>query len=83
MKHAVESEAEAGLGIFEKTCVYCGARFRVLSTRAADPLQLQSQEYECPGCGKQYEIDAAAPPEVQLLRGRTDGKDDRYQETMF
>ncbi|HET8744702.1 MAG TPA: hypothetical protein VFM98_03785 [Ramlibacter sp.] len=83
MKQAVEPEVEVGLGIFERSCVYCGARFRVLADRPADPMRLWPREYECPACGKQYEIDAASHPEVQLLHGRTDGKDDRYQETMF
>ena len=81
MKNAAEPEVLGGLGIFEKSCGYCGARFRALATRTSDPNQLQA--YECPSCGKQYEMQAVAPPEVRLLRGRTDGKDDRYQETMF
>jgi hypothetical protein len=67
--------------LFEKSCVYCGARFRVLATQAGD--QRQQQEYECPECGKSYQTEAAGEPEVQLLRRRTDGKVDRYQETMF
>jgi hypothetical protein len=81
MNHAAEPEVLGGLGIFEKTCVYCGARFRVLATLA--PAANQPQSYDCPGCGKAYEIEAVAPPQLRLLRGRTDGRDDRYQETMF
>jgi hypothetical protein len=39
--------------------------------------------YACPECGKQYEAKAAMEPEVVLVGPRTDGKQDRYQETMF
>jgi uncharacterized Zn-finger protein len=81
MKHAAEPEVFAGPSTFEKTCVYCGARFRVLANQSRDANRPRS--YECPGCGKSYEIEAKAPPSVHLLRGRTDGKNDRYQETMF
>ena len=81
MKHAAEPEVHDSLSIFEKSCVYCGARFRVLAAQDADANQ--SRSYDCPACGKSYELQAAAEPEVRLLRGRTDGKDDHYQETMF
>ena len=83
MIHAAASEARRGLGMFEKTCAYCGARFRVLATEPADPLRLFPFDYDCPACGKRHEVQSGAEPEVHLLRGRTDGKDDRYQETMF
>jgi len=69
------------LSVFEKTCGYCGARFRVLATHAAD--EAHSESYACPECGKGYETEADAEPEVQLLHPRSDGKNDRYQETMF
>lgn len=39
--------------------------------------------YAWPECGKQYEAEAALELEVLLLRARGDGKNDRYQETMF
>jgi hypothetical protein len=81
MKHAAEPEVRTGPGTFEKSCTYCGARFRVRASQLAGENELRS--YECPGCGKQYEVQAAAAPQVRLLRGRSDGKDDRYQETMF
>jgi DNA-directed RNA polymerase subunit RPC12/RpoP len=81
MKHAVEPTIPGTLGIFEKACIYCGARFRVLAT--VDPDDFHREEYDCPECGKTYSVDAAGEPEVQLLRPRTDGKRDRYQETMF
>ena len=81
MKHAAEPEVSAGPGVFEKSCTYCGARFRVLASQLPGENELRS--YDCPGCGKQYEVMAAAEPQVRQLRARTDGKDDRYQETMF
>jgi DNA-directed RNA polymerase subunit RPC12/RpoP len=80
MKHAAEPDVPGGLCIFEKSCLYCGARFRVLAVQAA---VTDAQEYACPECGKQYETPAAGEPEVRLLRPRSDGKFDRYQETMF
>jgi DNA-directed RNA polymerase subunit RPC12/RpoP len=81
MKHSMEPALPGGLSIFETSCAYCGARLRVMATRA--PHGDQREEYGCPECGKRYEIEAEAEPEVRLLRPRTDGKDDRYQETMF
>ncbi|HSV58256.1 MAG TPA: hypothetical protein VLJ19_05095 [Variovorax sp.] len=66
---------------FEKSCNYCGARFHV------DLLRLHGhntpQEFCCPECGRCYEVRARAAPGVRLLARRTDGKKDRYQETMF
>ena len=81
MSHTAGPEIVGSLSILEKSCGYCGARFRVLATQAPDAGE--SRLYDCPGCGKQHEIQAATEPEVRLLRGRTDGKDDRYQDTMF
>jgi hypothetical protein len=81
MKHAAEPEVRAGPGIFEQSCDYCGARFRVRASQASDANEPQC--YKCPGCSKQYEVQACATLQVRLLQGRTDGKDDRYQETMF
>ena len=81
MKHAAEPEVLAGPGIFEQSCGYCGARFRVVANLASGATR--AQWYACPGCGKQYELAARAAPQIRLLRARTDGKDDRYQETMF
>lgn len=81
MKHAVEPDIPGGLSIFEKSCTYCGARFRVLAQRAAPAGQ--AGDYACPECGKQYPLEASEEPEVQLLAPRRDGKQDRYQETMF
>ena len=77
----MEAPDHDDLSVFEKTCGYCGARFRVLATHVAD--DPHREDYACPECGKSYEVDAASEPEVQLLRPRSDGKNDRYQETMF
>ncbi len=81
MKHAVDPGIPGSLSIFERSCGYCGARFRVLATRLPD--DPRKEEYACPECGKCYALEAAGEPEVQLLRPRSDGKNDRYQETMF
>lgn len=81
MKPAAMPEPQGNLSAFEKTCAYCGARFRVLATHVPD--DPHREEYACPECGKSYEAEAATEPQVQLLRRRTDGKGDRYQETMF
>lgn len=82
MPPAIATSAVPGnLSVFERSCAYCGARFRVLAT-ASDNV-LQREEYACPECGKTYRTHAASEPEVQLLARRTDGKSDRYQDTMF
>jgi DNA-directed RNA polymerase subunit RPC12/RpoP len=81
MKHAAEPDVVGTLGIFEKTCGYCGAHFRVLAAQVPD--ENHAHGYACPDCGKEYSMDAVEEPEVLLLRRRSDGKDDRYQETMF
>jgi hypothetical protein len=81
MKQATDPAATGSLSVFEQACRYCGARFRVLAAQPADETHVEA--YACPECGKTYEVEAAAEPEVQLLKPRSDGKDDRYQETMF
>jgi len=45
-----DSSTQGYLSVFEKTCAYCGARFRVLATHAADDAHRES--YACPECGK-------------------------------
>ncbi|MCD6077790.1 MAG: hypothetical protein K0R89_1728 [Ramlibacter sp.] len=81
MKHAVDPDVVGGMSIFEKSCAFCGARFRVLAVRAAPGAH--PEEYDCPECGMTYRTEAAGEPEVQLLSRRTDGRSDRYQQTMF
>ena len=82
MQRTSEDPATTGsLSVFEKSCAYCGARFRVLATLTAD--HLHPEEYACPECGKSYVIRGVLEPQVQLLKPRTDGKGDRYQDTMF
>lgn len=66
---------------FIKVCSYCGARFAVFASREVGSGEEQS--YECPECGKDYLVHAALEPLLSLLEARTDGKDDRYEETMF
>jgi hypothetical protein len=69
------------LSVFEKSCAYCGARFRVVATQVADALH--REDYACPECGKSYVVRGVGEPQVQLLQARTDGKDGRYQDSMF
>lgn len=66
---------------FVRPCVYCGARLAVFVSREAGSGETHS--YDCPECGKDYPVHAALEPLVSVLEPRTDGKDDRYQETMF
>ena len=80
MKHAVEPLLTGAMSIFEETCAYCGAHFRVLAAQGTGG---GATRYACPDCGKTYELQAADEPEVHLLHGRTDGREDAYQETMF
>jgi DNA-directed RNA polymerase subunit RPC12/RpoP len=81
MEHSMSPESTSGFAVFEKACAYCGARFRVVLSH--QPEADHSEEYACPECGKHYEAEAAQEPEVRLVGRRTDGKRDRYQETMF
>ena len=66
---------------FVRPCVYCGARLAVFVSREAGSGETQS--YDCPECGKDYTAHAALEPLVNVLEPRTDGKDDRYMETLF
>ena len=66
---------------FVTACSYCGARFAVFVSREAG--SGDEQGYDCPECGKDHLVHAAIEPLVSLLEPRTDGKDDRYMETLF
>ena len=81
MTQAVEPGIPGSLSVFEKSCTYCGARFRVVATHVTD--DPHQEEYACPECGKGYAMAASSEPEVQLLKPRSDGKGDRYQDTVF
>lgn len=79
--HPSVSEPLFQKSLLEKVCAYCGARMRLLVARAADGNE--PFDYDCPECGKLYTVDAALQPQVECIGRRTDGRDDRYQETMF
>jgi len=66
---------------FVRQCVYCGARLAVFVSRETGSGETHS--YDCPECGKDYPVHAALEPLVSVLEPRTDGKDDRYMETLF
>ena len=54
MHHNLEPAFTTGLSIFEKSCAYCGARFRVLASRL--PHHHEPEDYSCPECGKMTRI---------------------------
>jgi uncharacterized Zn-finger protein len=81
MKHSVQAELKLGSSVFTRCCAYCGARFQVVLAHLAEADH--AEDYACPDCGKLYEAEASAEPQVRLVQHRTDGKRDRYQETMF
>jgi DNA-directed RNA polymerase subunit RPC12/RpoP len=81
MSQSLQHEPGFDRSRFVQSCAYCGARFEVLVSRL--PGDDEGQDYACPECGKGYATPAALPPLVNLLARRTDGKSDRYQETMF
>ena len=66
---------------FAQTCSYCGAQFEVEIVRKHG--SNEAQDYACPECRKSYSVRATAAPGLKLLKPRTDGKGDSYQETMF
>ena len=66
---------------FEKLCDFCGAKLEVSSVALhAEP---HPYHFMCPECNKDYAISSFAPPHVRLLARRTDGKTDKYQQTVF
>jgi uncharacterized Zn-finger protein len=81
MSQASDQEPVYERSSFIKVCGYCGARFAVFAQREVG--SGEEQRYNCPECGKNYRVHAALEPRLSLLAERTDGKDDRYEETMF
>lgn len=83
MGHAIRKEAEPEFqrSSFVQSCAYCGARFTVFVSRERGGVDHEG--YACPECEKSYTTHAALEPMVSLLSPRSDGKTDRYQETMF
>ena len=81
MTHPSMSDPQFERTVIDVTCNYCGARLRLLMSRLRHGNERML--YACPECGKQYEAKAALEPEVLLLHPRSDGKQDRYQESMF
>lgn len=81
MSEPSDPESALERSSFIKPCDYCGARLAVfvLRQRGSD----EEHGYACPECGKEYTVHAALEPRLSVLNGRTDGKDDRYMETLF
>jgi len=83
MGHPSVSEPLFQKSIVAKTCAFCGAKFEILLTCAPHGEGDEPFDCDCPECGMQYEVQAALQPAVRLVAPRSDGKNDRYQETMF
>lgn len=66
---------------FQQACNFCQAVFDVFVSRLEGVDG--DEDYHCPECDKRFAVAAAVPPVVRLRRRRRDGRDDRYQETMF
>ena len=81
MNRSLQQEPVFKRSSFVQACAYCGARYEVLVSRLAG--DDEHEDYACPECGKGYTTHAALPPLVSLLARRSDGKQDRYQDTMF
>jgi hypothetical protein len=65
----------------EKACDYCGAGLEVSAAEfAGEP---QPHTYVCPQSGKNHELVCTGPPHVRVLHPRTDGRTNRYEQTMF
>jgi hypothetical protein len=81
MSQSLQHETVFQRSSFIHSCVFCGARFEVFVSRQHGANE--NEDYFCPECSKGYTVRAALPPLVQLVTPRSDGKSDRYQETMF
>ena len=60
---AASRPAPPGEENFDRSCAYCGARFRVRITHG--PFADQAEEYACPECGKRYETGAAHDQRIE------------------
>ena len=63
-------------GRYKETCGPCGAVFEVIvpGGRMAKTSDEDLEEYACPECGQGYRCRGSAPPQVNLISGRTDGR---------
>jgi len=62
----------------QHTCDYCGAELHVHITKQT--AHNEKEEYYCPECDKRYYAKASLPIQrVQVLKPRTDGRTDKYQ----
>jgi uncharacterized protein with PIN domain len=59
-------------------CDYCGAEIEVLVTKQTG--HNEKEDYYCPECNKRFYKRASLPiMNVNLIKPRTDGKTDKYQ----
>lgn len=60
------------------SCDYCGAEIEVNITKQSG--HNEPEDYYCPECNKKFSTWASVPiRDIVLLKKRTDGKNDRYQ----
>ncbi len=62
-------------------CNNCGATYEVYVPAQAG--HMESEEYFCPECNKGYSTRASNSPRVTLIKPRTDGKTDLYDNTAW
>ena len=65
----------------ELACDYCGSTLEITAAEVAGEARMHP--YVCPQCSKTHGIMCAGHPHVRVLKPRTDGKTNSYQQTMF
>lgn len=63
-------------GNYTEICDFCGTKFKV--NVPGQEGHMDQEEYQCPSCGKIFTTRASLTPSVTLISGRTDGKDEMY-----
>ncbi|HEY8050569.1 MAG TPA: hypothetical protein VIE63_15470 [Ramlibacter sp.] len=65
----------------EKACDYCGARLEITAAEVGG--EPRAHTYACLQCGKDDSVLTTGHPHVRVLAPRTDGRTNRYAQTMF
>ena len=61
----------------DQVCEHCGCTFRVKVYKQT--AHNEREQYVCPECHKSYYTNASMPPEVTMLKPRTDGRNDKLE----